>query len=259
MSENNSWDDISDAFWLMRYSRFALSLVIVLIVGFLALIDRFGFWLAFLMAIVAPSVLIGIGAFLFDLLLRHGDRVRNKARQKPGDSAMELLRYRVGASGYSVVIEGVKDANVVALAIPDVIEGVDVTEIAANAFAACPRLTEVRAPRGLERVGERAFANCQLLREVKLSKRTVAIGSEAFACCRSLRTIKLPKLLQTIGARAFQGCTGLESVEIPFGVREIASDAFPPSVTLKVYRGSEAERWAQRLGRNVHLILCAEE
>ena len=255
---SDSWDDIGDSFRLMRHGRLLIGLSVLIIVGYMGLVDHFGHLLAFLMAVVAPSVLIGVVAFLLDRLMKRHDR-KVRARRKSGGSAASALRWRLSGNGYSVVVEGARDANIVEVTIPDVIKGVDVVEIGSRAFENCGRLVAARLPRGLERISFRAFANCRSLQEVKLSARTVAIESEAFADCVSLRTIKLPKLLQTIGSRAFQGCVALEPVEIPFNVRDIARDAFPPNVKLKVYKGSAAESWAQRLGRNVHLIMYREE
>ena len=76
------------------------------------------------------------------------------------------------------------------------------------------------------------------------------IGEEAFAGSPA-ESVWLPDQVTQIGARAFAGCESLRAIRIPAAVVTIAPDAFagcPSALTIYGKAGSEAQRFAERLG-----------
>ena len=110
------------------------------------------------------------------------------------------------------------------VAIPNKINGVDVTVIRPYAFYYNYNITTVSLPEKLEEIGTSAFANCKNLTSVVFMGGTKVIRSSAFY--RSgLIYAALPKNLERIESLAFAG-TSLSMVDIPANVSYIGSGAF---------------------------------
>ena len=117
-------------------------------------------------------------------------------------SSSEALIYkydsRLGKTDYSTIIGyGGEDKNVI---IPEEVNGVKVTTIAANAFASCG-LTSIVIPDSVTAIGGAAFYS-NSLSEIKLPKNLKYIGGDSFRGNR-LRKIDIPKSVTTISASAF--------------------------------------------------------
>ena len=119
-------------------------------------------------------------------------------------------------------------------------------------------ITAVEVPSGVTRIGSNAFygnpnrptaPNYRFgaLERLSMADSVQSIGDSAFARCTALREIRLSEGLETIEAYAFSGCEALETCEIPQNLSEIQEGAFSdcPNLTLRVYRGSAGERYAQ--------------
>ena len=136
------------------------------------------------------------------------------------------------------------------------------------AFLGCSGLLSITIPESVKRIGEGAFAHCSSASNLKIGGDLETIGDGAFAYCSSLTEVVLPDKVTDIGAGAFEGCTGLTSVTIPASVKRIGDGAFdceyladdgsyyfaPIDVTLRVYEGSCAHRYAVDNGFKYELI-----
>jgi len=72
------------------------------------------------------------------------------------------------------------------LAIPDTIDDIPVTKIAAKAFSDCSVIVNVTIPDSVESIGSRAFYNCESLKNVSIGVGTQSVGDYAFSACPSL-------------------------------------------------------------------------
>ncbi|MBQ3379182.1 MAG: leucine-rich repeat protein [Clostridia bacterium] len=160
--------------------------------------------------------------------------------------------FKAGTPGLTFdngTVTGISDKSVVKLAIPESIDGVQVTGIGRDAFKDLRSLASVTIPDGVKSIGEYAFAYCGALSAVNIPGSVEAIGEGAFQnCtaltsatipegiknitvntfrdCESLTSVTIPAGVTSIGGRAFSGCSGLTSVTIPEGVESIGNYAF---------------------------------
>lgn len=122
--------------------------------------------------------------------------------------------------GTVIITNYASEANTTVLEIPATINGMTVTEIAAQAFAEHPTLSTV----------------------IFTDNSVTTIGLMAFAGCENLQTVELPNGLLTIGSGAFYK-SGLVKITIPVSVTTIADQAFKTVTTLTeiYYEGSIAQ------------------
>ena len=150
--------------------------------------------------------------------------------------------------------------------IPDVFDGVLVTEIDEKGFAHCEKITgitvsdcierlgsyaflgcdgfvSIRLPEHLRQIGESAFEGCTSLKTVTFGNEVEVVYTNAFSDCTSLTTVNLPDSTREIGAYAFSGCTSLTEISIGNGVKKISAYAFSAcdKLALLTYRGTVAE------------------
>ncbi len=137
------------------------------------------------------------------------------------------------------------------------------TEIGANCFEECVRLTEVDLGEELTAIGYRAFSGCGKLKSVIIGSKVKEIADEAFLGCSGLKEVhvgdvaawckigfgehdanplvfahrlfvgeeeitklKIPEGVTSIAKGAFMFCNGLTSVQIPDSVTVIEEYAF---------------------------------
>lgn len=112
------------------------------------------------------------------------------------------------------------------LVIPDVFDGVLVTELAPKAFNGADFLRSVTLPASVTVIGERAFSGCTALVEINLSAGLERIAQNAFFGCKKLVSIEIPDGCTVIEPRAFNNCSALESVTLPSTLTEIGIYAF---------------------------------
>ncbi len=141
-------------------------------------------------------------------------------------------------SGYTGVLQD--------LTIPETLNDVPVTAVAAGMLSGSDTLTSVILSNHIASIGEGAFSGCMALREATLPAGLQTIGARAFENCAALSGVKLPMGLVGIGSSAFSGCVGLTDVTIHEAVAEIGDGAFGncTNLTLTVMSGSCAENWA---------------
>ena len=152
--------------------------------------------------------------------------------------------------------------------VPDMLEGLPVTEIWQGAFYGNETLRTLEIPGTVTYIGGNdsgdhgAFQNCTRLEQVVLKPGTkdATVGYSAFKGCTSLRSVLVPGnytridyqafkgciLLesakwetgtydypnQTLGSGAFQDCTALKSAELPGTVLTICDNAFRDCTSL---------------------------
>lgn len=152
--------------------------------------------------------------------------------------------------------------------IPDVFDGVLVTELSEQIFAhrtellsveisdcvlriddyaflGCNALKEVKLPTHLTVLGAGAFEVCAALESVTFGEKLETIGTSAFAKCKRLTEITLPNSLKTLGGRAFNSCKGLRTVTLGSGLESLGAYPFSSCDALETlyFLGTEAE-WA---------------
>lgn len=152
----------------------------------------------------------------------------------PGSTADRLYRYHVEknylAWGEENVLTAPADRVLQAgLVTPaslvyelNIPEGVE--EIADDAFADT-RLSRVRLPSTLKKIGSGAFSGCIALEGIALPEGLTEIGEKAFGGCGLLSDVRLPEGLLGIGDFAFAQ-TALKKAEIPASVTKLGKGAF---------------------------------
>lgn len=107
----------------------------------------------------------------------------------------------------------------------------NVTEIPDNAFYGCSSLKTVIMP-SVVSVGQSAFNRCSKLTEVS-SKPLTSLGEYCFEYCESLTSVVLGEGLQCIPYGAFNGCSALTSIDIPSSVTTVERAVFSGCSSLK--------------------------
>ncbi len=100
-----------------------------------------------------------------------------------------------------------------------------VTEIGANAFNYCTKISTVNIPYGVKSIGFSAFYESSLT-YVSIPESVTTIGMHSFRSCKILQNVTIPGSVEKIEMDAFEGCSSLTKIIIPEGVKEIAYGAF---------------------------------
>lgn len=123
-----------------------------------------------------------------------------------------------------------------------------IVSIEAEAFAACPKLTDVDISATVAFIGERAFDGCSALERVSFAAEPPEIAATAFSNTPwytssseefvilgqntllkyngTAAHVTVPEGITSVAANAFSYNTSLESVSLPDGLREIGENAF---------------------------------
>ena len=141
--------------------------------------------------------------------------------------------------GGSIIIIGY-DGPGGAVAIPDSINGRNVTGIADGAFSNCTALTSLAIPGSVTSIGSRAVVECRNLTAVSVDAANTTYSSSPdgvlfnvdqtalllFPAGRSDSSYTIPDGVTAIGAFAFSGNTNLVSAAVPASVTSIGSCPF---------------------------------
>lgn len=146
------------------------------------------------------------------------------------------LQYAVNDEGYYSITGYIPNGTeAVKLEIPAVIEGREVTGIAAEAFKASKYITSVTflAEEGtgniyMNTIGEAAFYDCDALTEITLPATVTTVGISAFRACDALTTVNFAEgsALTTIADSAFYECKALANITLPDKLVTIGTAAF---------------------------------
>ena len=95
-----------------------------------------------------------------------------------------------------------------------------------NVFASPKKITNLKLPSTLKRIGNDAVSGCSYLTSITIPNSVESIGGSAFYCCSDLTSITIPNSVTSIEGSAFSGCSGLTSVSIPNSVTSIRDRVF---------------------------------
>ena len=111
-----------------------------------------------------------------------------------------------------------------------------VTEIPANTFWACGKLTTIKGIPGqpgawdnITKIGENAFNQCTALTTIKLPAELKTIDAQAFRTCINLATVDYGTKVETIGDGAFWYTGALKKFFFKGSVKTLGADAFRES------------------------------
>ena len=116
--------------------------------------------------------------------------------------------------------------------IPEVIDGLPVTEIGEACFQNDRTLEKVTMPDTVDVIGVSAFAGCSELKEAVFSANLKKIDIKAFENS-GLTNVVLPDSVEIIEAAAFSGCEKLETIFLPKGIEMIPQDVLRGTPNLK--------------------------
>ncbi len=143
--------------------------------------------------------------------------------------------------------------------IPDVIEGIPVTEIDNKCFANNPDLIFVTIPESVTKIKKNAFFGCKELNKVNLPKKINSISSEAFTNCDNLTEIYLES--QSINKDFFKICKSGVLVKVPWsseGSNEWLSEIFPDIYLFNDPKNNIVFNYNNDLNRDGHQIFVME-
>ena len=152
-----------------------------------------------------------------------------------------------------------------------------VTKLDYYTFEYCDSLKSVTLPDSITYIEQGTFEGCKSLTSIKIPKDVKVIRPSLFDGCESLTSVTLPESLEETYYWAFRNCTKLQSITFPAGMQEIdeytfercdalttvtilSKDCYIPSygdifgdpavTTIRGYKGSSAETYANRYGYN---------
>ena len=100
------------------------------------------------------------------------------------------------------------------IVIPEIIDGLPVSEIGENCFAGNTEIVKAEIPDTVDHITYGAFSGCRNLTEIGFPVHLADIEADAFAES-GLREVRLPDSVRTIGEGAFWGCKELKLVFLP--------------------------------------------
>ncbi len=160
--------------------------------------------------------------------------------------------YTYTLSGNKITITGVEDVAGPVI-VPNKIDGNIVTEIGDGAFGGSSKITEVRIPESVTKIGSMCFAYSGGIRAIYLSSSVTTIPDGAFYQCSSLENVSVAYGTTGIGSKAFAMCPKLTSVTIPNSMKKIADDAFldTPNVRFHCYLNESAVGYSYAKSKNI--------
>ena len=114
----------------------------------------------------------------------------------------------------TIRLDDYKGAEQREIIIPEVIDGLPVTEIGEACFQNERTLEKVTMPDTVDQIGISAFAGCSELKEAVFSGNLKKIDIKAFENS-GLTNVVLPVSVEIIEAAAFSGCENLETIFLP--------------------------------------------
>lgn len=174
-------------------------------------------------------------SIIFILFILIFPSVQAQAQEREVHS-FEDWEYITNATGITIISWF---GNSRSVEIPENINGISVTELAANLFKSNTRIESVFIPDSVTVIGEYAFHGCLALKDIHLPEKLKRIEQYTFRYCTSLENIELPENLTIIGNYAFSGCQSLKEILIPNSVTNINANAFNSCTSLEKIRISK--------------------
>lgn len=219
-------------------------IAIVLLFGIF--ISQFSFWQKESAAANVAALAFGPAGCTYEILTSGIVRIRDRI------AGTEFIPMPDKVEGFPVVLMGSgvswKEMHYEGdLVLPSRLENVSSEAFAGAVFEGSLMLSS-----SLLILGDRSFTGSSFKEEqLILPDGITGIGEDAFSNCHWIQgCLHLPEGLTQIGGGAFQGCTGITDVFVPDGLLNIPDTAFAgiPGLTIHGYRGSEAERYAEKTG-----------
>lgn len=104
-----------------------------------------------------------------------------------------------GESSYKVAVKPAYRSQVEFVVVPETYDGLPVTEVAANGFVSCTKLSKVILPATVKNLGNNAFMNCSKLQYVTMPN-VESIGTNAFGMCVTLERLFIPNSVTEVGS-----------------------------------------------------------
>ncbi len=117
--------------------------------------------------------------------------------------------------------------------IPEMSNGLVISEIGDSAFINCTGITEMTIPDTVKTIGQNAFYGCTGLSTVRLPSKLTTIADGTFTCCSSLTSVTVPDSVTTIGNDAFRQCDHLTEIDLPDTITSIGEYAFYECTSLR--------------------------
>lgn len=116
-----------------------------------------------------------------------------------------------------------------------------VTEVPADTFLGCEKLSSVRFAPCTTKIGEYAFLLCKSLTSIQIPDSVEVIDTFAFGACYNLKHINIPTNCKRIESDVFYECLSLRGIfEIPADIEFVGDNVFPilPAVLI-VFKGND--------------------
>ncbi len=111
----------------------------------------------------------------------------------------EDLTYTLNSDGTGYKVNAA-NKNLATVQIPSTHNGLEVVEVADNAFISCTKLKTAVVPSTVKRIGNSAFLNCSQLEHVVGFSEVEEIGNTAFGACPKLRNVVFPDSITSLGS-----------------------------------------------------------
>ena len=130
---------------------------------------------------------------------------------------LQNLNYQLGADESYYVVSGIGECEDSKIVIPNMYNGLPVTEIGAYAFKNANGIASVTLGENIKIIRTGAFGGCRYLNTVKITSAVEKIEALAFYYCTSLENINLDSAikLKKIGEQAFAYCSSLKEIKVP--------------------------------------------
>lgn len=136
------------------------------------------------------------------------------------------------SDGLAVTVTGYTGSNP-DMIVPDTIDDLPVTAIAAEAFKGNTFISTVTLPDSIQTIGINAFTECSALTDIDLSNTQVTVLNRYFYNCTSLKSLKLPAAVTYIPYDMCRSCSHLEAIDLSqTSITRISTSAFEGCISL---------------------------
>ena len=99
-------------------------------------------------------------------------------------------------------------------------------EVSYGTNAGNKKITTIKLPSSLRKIGSQVFSGCSSLTSVELPDGLTEIGQNAFSGCTAITSLTIPDSVAEIGDSAFENCTNLSQINIPSSIQKVGASLF---------------------------------